>query len=333
MDKLRALRYFVTSAKSGSFTRAAGQLGVTVPAVQKLVGQLEQELGVALLVRSSQGLALTAAGTRYLIDVDHMLSELERADTKIRPRKGDLSGLVVVAVPTYLIEAIFEPVFDDFVKRYPRIRLDFRSFDSSQDIARAGVDIYICHGWYAPPDLVRRTLAVSNFITVATPEFWGRHGRPSHPNDLKSLPCLAMRTLTGTLMDLWDYERDGEVIRVPVKCMATFENAQRGSLMRLVMLGHAAFRTSDYLTQQERARSELEVVLSDWRGIGAPPIQMLFRSDARSDPAVDAVLDFVAEQFEDFGDVQHAIPERPDWSKRNLPNASLHLERSVKREK
>jgi LysR family transcriptional regulator, regulator for bpeEF and oprC len=327
MDHLRALRYFMTSAKSGSFTQAAGQLGVTVPAVQKLVGQLERELGVVLLARSSQGLTLTASGMRYLSDIEHLLAELEHAGNKIKPRKNDLSGLVVVATPTYLIAAVFEPAFSAFAQRYPEITLEFRALDTSEDISRAGVDVYLCHGWYSPPDLVQRILTISQFVTLASPEFWNRHGRPTHPNELRTLPCLTMRAPNGTLMDLWDYERNGEIVRVPVKGAATFENSHRDALMRLVLKGHGALRTSDFLTRELLARGELEAVLSDWRGIGAPPVRMLFRNDARRFPAVNAVLDFIAEQFEGLRQPEDIVPPRPDWASHKLSNASLQLTR------
>jgi LysR family transcriptional regulator, regulator for bpeEF and oprC len=325
MDKLRALRYFVNSAKAGSFTRAAGQLGVTVPAVQKLVGQLERELGVTLLVRSSQGLALTAAGSRYLFDVESMLAELDRVDGKIRPRKGDLSGTVVVASPSYLIEAIFERSFAEFIVRYPEISLEFRTFDANQSHLRAGMDIYLCHGWFAPPDLVKRTLRISSFITVATRAFWDRYGRPTHPNDLRHIPCLTLRSFSGTLMDLWDYEREGEIVRVPVKGPANFENGQRDAYSRLSLRGFGAIRTSDFLARGLLASGELEPVLPDWQISGGPPIQMYYRGDARNDPSVSAVIDFINEQFETANSRQPTLPPRPDWSHLKLPKASLHV--------
>ncbi len=327
MDKLRALRYFATSAKSGSFTRAAGQLGVTVPAVQKLVGQLERELGVRLLTRSPQGLALTAVGMRYLADVDHTLAELERADASIRPRTGDLAGLVVVAAPTYFIESFFEPGMQAFVSRYPEICVEFRAFQASADISRPGVDIYLRHGWYAPPDLVQRTLMTSNFVTLATPAFWDRVGRPQHPNDLRSIPCLTMRALNGTLMDLWDFERQGEVVRVPVKGPANFENSQADALKRMVRRGLGAFRSSHYMMREQIASGVLEPALSDWQGIGAPPVQLCFHSDARKRPAVSAVLDFITEQFPGVESSEPDRAQMPDWTKSKLPNASLQLQR------
>ncbi len=331
MDKFRAIRYFAEAAHRGSFSRAALELGISVPAVKKLVDQLEQDLGVRLLVRSSQGLKPTAAGARYLFDVERALAALDHADASVRPRSGEISGTVVISSATYLIESIFAPCFAAFVERYPHICLEFRGFAVREDIARLGVDIYLTYGWFAPEDLVLKPLCAPSFVTVATPAFWDRHGRPTHPNELRQLPCLTLRSFAGTLMDLWDYERDGEVLRVPVRGPATFDNAQRGTLMQLLRQSQGVFVTGDYLIRQQLDRGELEPVLTDWKAVGAPPLQMHYRRDARADPATSAVLDFIAAQFDGApsGSIagQDTPSTQPDWAAKRLPRASFYLDK------
>jgi DNA-binding transcriptional LysR family regulator len=80
MDKLRALQYFVAAAEEGSLSAAGRRLGVTVPAVQKLVNSLEASLGVRLFERNAQGLQLTAGGEQYLEACRPLLLELEAVD-------------------------------------------------------------------------------------------------------------------------------------------------------------------------------------------------------------------------------------------------------------
>ena len=327
MDKLRALQYFATAARSGSFTRAAGQLGVTVPAVQKLVDRLEAGLSAKLLQRSPQGLTLTSQGERYLFEVDALLTKLQRADQLVRPRTAGQASVVVVAARQYLVEAIFERAFDQFRAQLPNIALEFRDFDSSQNMARAGADFYLDYGWFSPPDVVRRVLATPKFLTVASPAFWDRYGRPHHPNDLATLPCVTLRTNNGTLMDLWDYEKDGQVFRVSVKGPANFDNSLRGSMVGLVLRGFGVTRSSDYLMSELIAHGELETVLDEWNCLNAPPLHIQYRGDVRKDAAVSEVIDWVIARFENntLGTMTADLPPRPDWSGFKLPRASLHL--------
>ena len=79
MDKLRAMQYFVAAAESGSFTRAARQWEVSVPAVQKLIVALEKALGTQLLERNAQGVRPTVAGADYLDCCRPLLEELKAA--------------------------------------------------------------------------------------------------------------------------------------------------------------------------------------------------------------------------------------------------------------
>jgi LysR family transcriptional regulator, regulator for bpeEF and oprC len=331
MDKLRALQYFVTAAKSGSFTRAAGQLGVTVPAVQKLVDRLEAGLATKLLQRSPLGLTLTAQGERYLFEVDALLAQLEQADQRARPRAVGQSGVVVIGAPQYLVESIFEREFERFLVDLPDIVLEFRDLDASANVARTGIDIYLNYGWFSPPDVVRRVLAMPKFLTAASPSFWNRCGRPQHPNDLAKLPCLTLRTMTGTLMDLWDYEKDGEIVRVPVKGSANFDNSLRGSMIGLVLRGFGVTRTSDYLMSDQIASGALETVLEDWNCLNAPPLHIQYRREARNDAAVSAVIDWVIARFEGStsASMTAELPPRPDWSAFKLPRASLHIDDST----
>jgi LysR family transcriptional regulator, regulator for bpeEF and oprC len=328
MDKLRALQYFVTAARSGSFTRAAGQLGVTVPAVQKLVDRLEAELATKLLQRSPHGLTLTAQGERYLFEVDGLLAQLQRADQKVRPRASGQAGVVVVGAPQYLIEAIFERAFDQFLRELPDVVLEFRDLDASENVARPGIDVYLNYGWYSPPDVVRRVLAKPKFLTAASPAFWDRYGRPSHPNDLEGIPCVVLRTMTGTLMDLWDYEKDGHIVRVPVKGPASFDNALRGSMIGLVRRGYGVTRSSDYLMSEQLSSGQLEAVLCDWNCLNAPPLHIQYRREARNDAAVSAVIDWVIARFQGTtpDSLTAELPPRPDWSAFKLPRASLHID-------
>src|SRR5689334_24765650 len=123
MDKLRALRYFIAAAEERSFSGAARQLEVSIPAVSKLVGALERSIGIILFHRDAQGLQLTAEGSRYLERCEPLVEELEDADQAVREgsRPG---GVLTIGAPPFMTQHCLGPNLRTFHARYPEIELD-----------------------------------------------------------------------------------------------------------------------------------------------------------------------------------------------------------------
>jgi DNA-binding transcriptional LysR family regulator len=327
MDQLRALRYFAAAARRGSFTRAAAYFGVSVPAVQRLVDGLEQGLGVKLLVRTATGLTLTPVGQRYLFDVEAGISQIDNAQRRLTPADGPPTGVVVVAAAGYLIEHVFEPHCAAFFERFPHVRLDFRVADHSINLDRHSVDIFLGTGWFETSNMVRKTLRVSEFQVVGSPEFFAKYGTPEHPSEIEELPAVGLRTHSGTLMDLWDFSRGNEHVQVRANCVVSFDNSQRDAYMSLVTSGLAVARSLDFLQAKLIAAGKLIRILDDWIIPDAPALDLFFRPEARDNAATSAVIDFLVERCSvaDNGSrVRLQTPPSPRWSGKGLERASMH---------
>lgn len=147
---LRRIRYFVTVAELGSVTRAAAALHVAQPALSYQIHQLEDELGVQLFARGTQGVALTEVGTRLAAECRQVLQQI--AEMRIRCveyQRSDPEGDVVVGIAQTISLAIAAPMIEAVIAELPRVRLQIREVMSSDipGMIRSGaLDFAISYG-------------------------------------------------------------------------------------------------------------------------------------------------------------------------------------------
>src|SRR5437773_4850391 len=121
-ERMSALRVFVRVARSGSFSRAARDLGLSQPSASRIVAALERELGAMLFTRSTRALSLTEAGAEYLGRVETALAVLDEAEHAARGT-GELRGVLRVAASSSFTEHALIPRLDEFLVRNPKLRM------------------------------------------------------------------------------------------------------------------------------------------------------------------------------------------------------------------
>lgn len=331
MDRLRALQYFIASAEEGSFSAAARKLEVTIPAVAKMVTSLERDLGLALFERSAQGLTLTAAGEAYLEACQPSVERLSEAHEQIRGSNVRARGTVVVGVQHFVAHSILAPVLPLFHARYPDIAIDLRDATQVTNVDAPGIDIFISLSWPQHPDMIHRGAKISRFVVCASPAYWKAHGVPAHPGELADHNCLLVRTQTGTVMDVWAFERAGENVTVTVKGWVVANNVHRDSILRLAAAGEGVVRVLDWATRRELENHSLVPVLADWALPDAPPVALSYRPSARRAARVRVLIDFLLEAFRDLerenSDTQRVARLPPHWANVRSSRASATLPR------
>ena len=330
MDKLRALEYFVAAAHEKSFSGAARQLGVSVPAVAKLVAVLEKTLGVLLFERSSHGLTLTAAGGSYLDACLPALEQLTKADEQTRASVARAPGTVVVGVQHVIADGRLTRALPRFHARYPEITLDIREFQRVTEEETSGIDVFLAMGWPNLPHLVQRRIAAGRFIVLASPDYWARHGMPQRPKDLGRHNCLAIRALEGTVMDLWAFRRGQEEEAVTARGWLMVSNAHREMVMSQALAGEGVVRVLDWPNLHDIASGALVRALADWESTEVPPVNLLYRASVRRIPRVRLFIDFVTDLFLELETMRGqplAASGRPEWKGRHYSRSSAMLTR------
>lgn len=315
MDKLKALKYFVSAAQGGSFSAAARAHGVSVAAVAKLVGALERELKVALIERRAQGVALTAAGGAYLEACRPALAQLHDADEQAAAGAARAQGTVVVAVQPVIAQEVLTAALPRFNALHPDIQLDVRFFMRMTEEQGRGVDVILVMGWpLNVGDLVCRQLCATSFIVVAAPSYWAAHGMPRHPAELERHNCLCIRSNTNSVMDQWNFRKGDERVAVSARGWMVADNVHRDMVRDLVVAGVGVGRLLDWHQRPggEVPRGLMVPALTDWQVDEVPPVNLLYPASARRVPRVRLFLDWVMQVFADVErQRQQPLPATP----------------------
>ena len=184
MDRLLAMAAFVRVVEAGSFSAAARVLEVGQPAVSKTVAQLEQRLGVKLLLRSTHGLTPTEAGVRFYERARVAIQEADEAELAARGAGTGLSGrLRISAAPTFARLHVI-PHLPRFLAAHPDLEVDVVLDDRTIDLLAEGIDVSLRMGALADSSVVARRLASSPRSVFATTGYLARAGVPRVPADL-----------------------------------------------------------------------------------------------------------------------------------------------------
>ncbi|MCK6376761.1 MAG: LysR family transcriptional regulator [Zoogloea sp.] len=319
MDKLRALEYCLAAADTGSLSAAARKLDVSVAAVSKQISAFEQELGFRLFERSAGGLIVTGVGATFLESGRDTLARFVEAQDLARTAASGVSGTVVVGVQPAVAQEVLCDALPQFHAKYPDIQIDLRYFLQPTESQLAGVDVLLAIGWpQGVGDLVTKVIGATAFVICAAPAYWERRGIPSHPSDLADHDCLCIRARSGTVMDLWRFERDGEQVAVPVSGWLLSDNSHRDTVLRTALAGGGVMRLIDWnaLPGKELDSGKLVPVLTDWRPLDVPGVNLHYPPSVRRIPRVRAFIDFASALFEHIEHLRmNQLPATasPDW--------------------
>ena len=317
MDKLRSLQYFIAAAECGSFSQASRRLEVTIPAVAKLVTALERDLGVALFERSAQGLTLTNHGAAYLEQCRPAVDMLGDAEEQLRTSVSRPRGDLVIGVQLLIAQSVLAEAMPRFHALYPEIQLDLRNNTQvTGEVDLGSIDAFLSISWPDMPDMIHRRVGTTRFRVCASPEYWARHGIPTHPSELERHTCLTIRTQRGALMDLWNFTRGDEKASVVAKGWLMASNTHRDTVIKLALAGHGVIRVLDFTNEADFAEGRLVEVLTDWAAADSPPVTLSYWPSGRRTARVRVFLDFVTQVFREMEQRRGAaqLYSRPRWS-------------------
>src|SRR5579862_5658801 len=184
MDRLTAMEAFVRVIEAGSFSGAAKQLRLGQPAVSKTIAQLEDRLGVRLLLRSTHGLTPTEAGRNFYERAKRSIEEAEEAELAARGAAAALSGRLRVSAPVTFARLHVLPHLPVFLAEHPALDVDVVLDDRDIDLVEAGIDVALRLGNLADSALTARKIAQCRSVVVGAVAYFEAHGVPQSPGDL-----------------------------------------------------------------------------------------------------------------------------------------------------
>lgn len=212
------LQAFLAVARFRSFSRAARELGVSRSAVSQAVRQLEEQLRVVLLSRTTRSVSATDAGRRLVDGAGPALAQALASLTEVSAQPGEAVGRLRLSVPRAAVPFVIDPVLPTFRTRHPRIEIEVVLEDRLVDIVAGGYDAGIRLSEIIERDMVRvRLTRPFRYVVVGTPAYLAQHGTPQRPEDLLRHECITFRSPTTGAPYAWELERGRRSWRVPVR--------------------------------------------------------------------------------------------------------------------
>lgn len=239
---------FVAVVESGSFSRAAEQLGQANSAVSRAVKKLESKLGVSLLNRTTRQLSLTEEGERYFRRVQVVFQEMAAAENELLESRTTPRGLLRVDAATPVILHFLMPLIRPFRERYPEMSLSLVSSETFINLIERKVDVAIRAGTLTDSSLRARPLFNSYRKIIASPDYLARHGTPQSVAELKHHQCLGFSEPVS--LNTWPVSCcDGQLLEIE----SEISSNSGETLKQLCLAGNGIACLSDYMVDKEIA--------------------------------------------------------------------------------
>ncbi|HEX4501533.1 MAG TPA: LysR family transcriptional regulator [Scandinavium sp.] len=286
------LEVVLAVAHRQSFRAAARELGMSATAVSNAVAGLESRLKVRLFNRSTRSVALTPAGERYVERIAPAMAEIQRASEEITAVPDTPTGTLRINAPQESVSMLYEPLLEEYLTRYPQMRLEITSESRMVDIVAEGYDAGIRLAESVPQDMIAVPLTRDiRMLVVATPEYLAEHGTPHAPDDLKQHQSVGMRMSHGGVYQ-WELERHQQKFSVNVPPRIVLNEMR--AIRRAALSGIGLAFISDWFVDEDVAAGRLVSVMEEWcQPFGG--LRLYYPGRRHVPPGLKAFIDLVHE--------------------------------------
>ncbi len=221
--------YFLHVVRTGSFSLAAKQYGISASAGSRWIIELEDSMGASLLKRSTRKVIPTQAGLRLYERFNRVNHEIDEIVTEIQNLGNDDKGVIRIASTPLFSRNFLAQIVGEYLQQHPhitfRIIVTAHEVDHIDEVDFAIRAKAVYHGFQEEDSLlVKRPLLKYPLITCCSPQYIEKNGVPQEPEDLRRHNCLYASTLVGG--NKWAFERDGEITTVTISQTVEIEDSQ-----------------------------------------------------------------------------------------------------------
>jgi len=282
MKDIFALKLYTRVARLGSFSAAARECGLSQSQASRIIADLESDLGVRLLSRTTRAVVPTETGSDFLARMEPILLALDDAEHSVRDG-GELRGLLRMSMPTSFAMREIIPRLASFTRKHPRVELQLLLEDRRQDLVRDAVDVAIRAGSQPDSSGTAKTLVVIDRMIVASPAYLAEAGTPTSPEAL-----VGHRIVSGPASIVpsgWQFERDGAWITIELE--SHFSTNENEGAVAAAVAGMGITSTTSWACRRELADGSLVRLLADWKTVDIPvyayfPLGRATRAAARA---------------------------------------------------
>lgn len=296
MQDLNDLRFFAAVVEHGGYAAAERALGIPKSRLSRRVTQLEADLGVRLLQRSTRKFAVTDVGQSVYRHAQSMLNEAQAVREAVEQVSAEPRGVVKVSAPAAIAQHLLAQLLPEFLRSHPKVRLQLHVSNRRVDVINEGFDLAlrVRSDLRDDGELVMRRFGDIREMLVASPNYLARVGRPQVPSDLDAHTTLSTTDEDATRQRWILKGPDGATEKVdiqPVLMALDFP-----LLLAAAQDGLGIALLPEMACADAVRNGELEVVLPDWH-LPMGICHGVFPSRRGVLPAVRALIEFLAERL------------------------------------
>lgn len=292
-NMIEFISIFIQVVEQGSFTKAADILQLHRPAVSKAIQQLEDDLGVKLIHRTTRKLSITPEGDELYQRARNVLAEVDQMLAIFSPTLPP-RGRLRLDVPLALAHSILIPHLTEFQSRYPAIDVVLVSSDKKTDLITEGVDCVVRLGELQDSSFVSRRLGDIRMATCAAPLYLQRHGRPKTLAELEQHRAVNFFSDNSRNVMEWKFIEKGVVVSRRPASSILVDNSD--ILLSCGLAGLGIIQASRNALAPYIASGELEEILTQYPSV-SKPVSVMYPDKRYLPPQVRAFIDWFSEVF------------------------------------
>lgn len=291
-NRLHLITVFVAVVGANGFAGAARKLGISPPAVTRAINELERQLRVRLLIRTTRVVRVTDAGERYARDCRRILAELAEADESVAGIHCAPRGRLTVTAPALFGARFVSPIVVEYLQRYPEVSASCLFLDRVVNLMDEGVDVAVRIGEL--PDSSMQAIGVGTVrrVICAAPDYLARHVAPETPDDLLAHSIVSASSVTAT--PEWHLVENGMPRTVKVHPRLT--TTTNDSAVAIAVSGFGLTRLLSYQVADQLRSGTLITVLDEFEP-AALPVHVVHREGRHATQRVRAFLDLAIDRL------------------------------------
>jgi DNA-binding transcriptional LysR family regulator len=292
MDKYHAMTAFLAVVDEGGFAAAARKIKISPPVVTRAVSDLEEAMGVRLLVRTTRVVRLTEVGARYATDCRRILADVLESEEAATGTHGSVRGRLVITAPALFGRMYVTPLVTAYLRRYPETEVECRFLDRVVNMMDEGVDIAIRIGSLQDSSYQAIRVGQVRRVVCGSPAYLAEHGVPTTPADLTRHVLVASAGISPSTEWRFTSEAASTVVRVqPRLSVSTNDEAIAAALD-----GFGLTRVLSYMVAQPLSDGRLVEVLRDQESVMLP-VHVMQHEGRHAAQKVRAFLDMAIKEL------------------------------------
>ncbi|WP_289015830.1 LysR family transcriptional regulator [uncultured Methylobacterium sp.] len=293
MDRFGEMLVFVRAVEDGGFSAAGRSLTMTPSAVSKLIGRLEQRLGVTLFHRASRVTTLTEEGRAFYTSALRAIEAVEEAETSVFGGKAAQGTLRIRSMPSFATHQL-APLVPAFRRLHPALRLDFVLNIDVVSLLDGGVDVAIHVGELPDSSLVANRFASTRWIICAAPAYLAARGTPKNPADLAAHECLNFPS--NVPWSIWSVRGGAETSQRLRPANSISANTGQ-MLLAMARAGAGIVRLAEFHIAEDLRTGRLIELLPDYHTGAEDPIYALYSSRRYLSQRIRVFVKFLEDNF------------------------------------